>query len=262
MSQLWELVWGRSQVDPVALATAIETELNDSEPDFRTRVLIRDGTEALARHWGSERLGQWLRLSPARLKIEAIRQEDLGKTGFPLLKEQLMDKTDPETVRQFLRDLGTRVEQPTRLNLGGAIALILGGFIARATSDIDIVDEVPESIRKERELLDSIQQRYGLLLTHFQSHYLPQGWEQRIHFLDSFGRLDVYTVDVYDLFIGKLFSKRAKDLDDLRMILPKLDKDQLPQRVKETAGVFLRDEALRETASRNWYVLFGSQLPE
>ena len=109
--------------------------------------------------------------------------------------------------------------------------MILTGYLSCATTDIDIVNEVPPEIRNQRELLAEIEKRYGLMLTHFQSHYLPSGWEKRLHDLGSFSSLQIYALDVYDIFLGKLFSKRDKDLDDLRAIEPKIDKVQLTKQL-------------------------------
>lgn len=74
-------------------------------------------------------------------------------------------------------------------------------------------------------------------------------------------KLDLYTVDVYDLFVGKLFSKRTKDLDDLRAIKPKLEKSILEQRMRESTGSLAKDPALKDSAQKNWYILFGEDLP-
>ena len=113
------MVCGKPEVDPGALSQAIEQELSAETPDFRTRVLIRDSTEALEHYWGAKRLQKWLKNSPVRAKIETIQHEDLGEPGFPLLKKQLMDSTKPETVKRFLRDLGSRINKPVTLEIGG-----------------------------------------------------------------------------------------------------------------------------------------------
>lgn len=261
MSNLWTLVWGRPEVDPNLLARAIEDEAASSNLDFRTRVLIRDGTRALGQYWGAKRLDEWLSQSPVRLRLEEITHEDLGETGFPFLKESLMERTDAEVAKEFLRELGVKTKQPVVLTIGGAIALILQGALERSTTDIDVVDEVPESIRNQRDLLDDLQRRYQLLLTHFQSHYLPSGWEQRVRNLGAFGSIQVSVVDVYDVFLGKLFSKRTKDLDDLRALKPQLELDRLVSQLRGSTAALLSDPELRQTAENNWYVVFGESLP-
>lgn len=263
MSQLWAVVWGKSEVDPSALAQAIERELQESPTlDFRTRLLIRDSTRALEKYWGSERLQDWLDQSPFGTKIAAIQKEDLGEPGFPMLSTNLMDRTEPEIVKQYLRELGSQLNQPVTLHVGGSIALILSGVLTRATADIDVVDEVPAVVREKRDLLEDLQRRYHLLLTHFQSHYLPSGWEDRLHFAGTFGSLQIYTVDIYDVFLGKLFSKRSKDLDDLRSIKPHIDQKRMASHLRSHAQAFFADAALRENANHNWYVVFGETLPE
>jgi hypothetical protein len=104
MAGLWFLVWGKSEIDPGALADAIEREAQGDGLDFRTRLLIRDATAALEEYWGPERQRESLRRSLARAKIEAIRRETLGEPGFPLLKEALVEPTEPEIIRQYLRE--------------------------------------------------------------------------------------------------------------------------------------------------------------
>ncbi|MBI4532779.1 MAG: hypothetical protein HY711_02440 [Candidatus Melainabacteria bacterium] len=260
-AELWELVWGKSEIDPAALAQAIERALESGAPDFRTRLLLRDSTQALQHYWGQNRLQEWLTHSPVRARLEAIQREDLGKPGFPLLKEHLMDSTKPEAVKEFLRELGSSVSVPVTLEIGGSIALILSSYLSRSTEDIDVVNEVPLPLRSEQQLLDKLQRRYRLVLTHFQSHYLPAGWENRLQFQGSFGLLKVYVVDVYDICLGKLFSAREKDLDDLRAIKPHLDKGQLSMKLLDTTSSFLKDPLLRRSAEKNWYILFGEDLP-
>jgi hypothetical protein len=262
MTELWDLVWGKPQVDPRALADAVEgVAWRNPELDFRTRLLIRDSVVALERFWGKDHLEGWLRASPAREMIERVRREPLGAPGFPFLHEVLVERTDPETVRQYLRELGLHLHQPVRLAIGGSIALILPGYLQRATQDIDVVDEVPAELREQHALLEDLSRRYQLRLTHFQSHYLPAGWETRLHTLEPFGKLQAALVDVSDVFLGKLFSARTKDLDDLRILLPAFDRQALPRLLRERCASLLAERSLREQAERNWYILTGETLP-
>src|SRR5262249_8025140 len=125
---LWSLVWGRPEVDPSDLAQAVEAQAARSSLDFRTRLLIRDSVAALKDYWGPERVADWLVRCPARDPIEPICRQELGEPGFPTLRERLMDKTDPKTVEQLFRDLGSRIHRRVRLAVGGSIALILPGY--------------------------------------------------------------------------------------------------------------------------------------
>jgi hypothetical protein len=260
MAGLWDLVWGKPEVDPDRLARALDAEARPGL-DHRTRLLIRDSSRALERYWGPERWSAWLARSPARQAIEAVRGEALDGTGFPYLEGAIVERTDPETVRQYLRDLGVHARRPAELNIGGAIALILPEVLVRATQDIDIVDEVPAELREQHALLDTLNRRYRLALTHFQSHYLPSGWRERRHFYGSFGPLSVYLVDEYDIFLGKLFSRREKDLDDLRLLLPGMDRARIERQLAETCAGLLADTGLRAAAETSWYILTGDALP-
>lgn len=49
----WRLVWGQPYIDCQTLALAIEQDLeHNGEPDFRTRLLVRDATTAIRSYWG------------------------------------------------------------------------------------------------------------------------------------------------------------------------------------------------------------------
>ncbi len=68
-------------------------------------------------------------------------------------------------------------------------------------------------------------------------------------------------MDVYDICLGKIFSRREKDLDDLRAVKSRIEKDQLAKQLINTGQAFLADPELRGVAERNWYILFGENLP-
>lgn len=261
MSRLWDLVWTRPEVDPTLLAEAVELELeNGSRPDYRTRILISDSVKALELKWGQERYQKWLQQSKVADRIEAIRSENL-EVGFSRLKESLVDRTSPNDIKSYLRELSQGVRERTRLEIGGSVSLILQDYLNRATTDIDIVDEVPAALRSQHKLLEKLQQRYKLLLTHFQSHYLPEGWKQRLEFIETIGSIDVYVINIYDAFVGKLFSGRDKDLDDLRGIYHYLDQKRLEDHVIRYGQKLASDPKLLPNAEKNWYILFGTDLP-
>ena len=90
---------------------------------------------------------------------------------------------------------------------------------------------------------------------------MPSGWDTRLHYLDRFGELTVYLADRYDVFLSKLVSIREKDVADLRVLAPQLEKPVLTQHLKDTMTSMLAAEDLRKRAEQNWYVLFGEPLP-
>lgn len=241
---------------------ALEAEVRDHALDFRTRLLVRDGLCALEDRWGRDKLHQQLVRSPAQARLEEIWQEDLGPPGFPFLSNQLMDSTKPETVRQFFRELANHLDKPVSLYVGGSVALLLPELLHRNTQDIDIVDEVPAEIRNLHRQLDQLMQRYRLQLTHFQSHFLPTCWQNRVHSLEPFGKLQVYLVDVYDVFLSKLFSGREKDRDDLRALVPQLIKANIVEKLKNNTASLQSDVKLKKRAEDNWFILYGEALPQ
>ncbi|MBI3467413.1 MAG: hypothetical protein HY000_30760 [Planctomycetes bacterium] len=259
--KLWHLVLDRPQIDADELAAALEDQVLDWPLDYRTRLLVRRGLESLRDIRGAANYERWLYRSPGLPQFETILAEMFDEVGFPSLRKRVTMTTKPETVEQYLRELGQLVAQPTRLVIGGAIAGILAGYLQRRTEDIDLPDEVPEAIRGLRGQLDQLAQRYGLRLTHFQSHYLPEGWQDRLHSLGTFGRLTVLLVDPYDLFVGKLFSRREKDRDDLRVLAQALDKPKTIAHLAHALNLFA-DPNLKQAAQENWYILYGEPLPE
>jgi len=249
-------------VDAQELRAGVEDQVVRRDLDYRSRVLIRDSVKALRHHWGDERVETWLRRSPVGEEIKTIcRGPWDDDRGFSSLMRRVMDVTRPETIQEYFRELSRHIRRPLRLAVGGSAALILPGYLSRPTEDIDVVDEVPAEIRSQHALLDQLKDRYGLEIAHFQQHYLPMRWQDRLHYLDTFGELTVYLVDVYDVFLSKLFSIREKDIDDLRALTRHLDKDTLIRRLHDTTGSMLVAESLRPRAEQNWYILYGEALP-
>lgn len=265
MADLWTLTRCYPSLDPMRLARAVESAVVAAERlDYRTRLLVRDSVAALERHWGNLRLARWLRESPVGQRIEEIRREHFEKVGFPSLEARIMNETNPDLVKTFLRDLGMQLSEPVRLEVGGSTALILTGYLSRGTEDVDVVDEVPEPLRRlPAQTMDPLIRRYGLRLAHFQSHYLPNGWKDRLGYFEELGRLRVYLVDAYDVFLSKLFSNREKDRDDLHVLAGQLNKEEVISRLSNFAGALKGEPQLHAHAQHNWAILYnGESLPE
>jgi hypothetical protein len=256
---LWSLVLDSVEIDPEDLLAAIEAEAARPEPDFRTRVLLRDSFLALSNRWGEWRTRSKLS-QPAAAQIDQFLNESLGEKGFSSLEKRLMEQTRSETIQQFFRELGSVVREPCRMNVGGSCGFILTDLLHRRTDAVDAVNEVPAAIRTQYELIENLVTRYGLRLAHFQSHYLPDGWESRLHSFGVFDQLHVYLVDPVDILLGKLFSRREKDLDDLRATMPLVGKSTFVDRFNSSGKSLLSDPQFKQNAERNWYILFGQEL--
>ncbi|MGB7157824.1 MAG: DUF6036 family nucleotidyltransferase [Tepidisphaeraceae bacterium] len=79
--------------------------------------------------------------------------------------------------------------------------------------------------------------------------------------LGDFGKLQVSLVDPYDIFVGKLFSARQKDREDLNDLTSRLNRDAIVRRLIDSTASLRSDTRLLNAAKRNWYVLFGEELP-
>ena len=123
--------------------------------DWRTLQLIKEGWHALEHMDGGTSLDPYLSRRNAREIRELIRARTIAsgdshrEVKFPSLKDRLMPHLSPTTIRQFLRELGTAIARPVVITVGGAGSLILRGLLARATEDVDVVDEIPLEIRDE-----------------------------------------------------------------------------------------------------------------
>jgi hypothetical protein len=257
----WQLVWGQPYIDSDTLAAAIESDLQrHPQPDYRTRLLVRDAVEAIRSFWDPTKFKRWLAASPVRDRLRAILSESFDETGFPHIRRRLVASISSTQIMQIFTLLGQNVHERIEVYVAGSIPTLIEGLTARPTEDIDIVDEVPEVIRKQRALLRKIQSDYGLSLGHVQSHYLPVGWEKRRRFLGDFGGIRVYLVDAYDIFVSKLSSKQKKHQDDLRVLALKLDKDTAKGRLFHDGRAFLDDPRQRPQIEANWQFIYQDPL--
>jgi hypothetical protein len=248
VSRLWNLTQNAQVIDPDDLEEAVLEELAKPDVDYRTRLLIRDSSRVLRKKFGRD-----VPESPGTF--------DTGETrGFLSLRERVRHVTRPDTIRGFLRSLADSLTQDVEVVVGGSSALILQGLLSRGTEDVDLVDEVPAPLRTLRRELSSYKQRYGLILAHFQSHYLPEGWRGRLHSDQDYRRLHVFLVDGLDVYVGKLFSRRDKDRDDLHHLASSFDKELVRRHLRSHGQKLLQDPKLREGAERNWFIVYGEEL--
>jgi hypothetical protein len=257
----WRLVWGQPYIDSDTLAAAIVSDLQrHPQPDYRTRLLVREAALAIRSFWGVTKFQRWLAASPVREPINAILNEHFSETGFPSIRRRLVKSIGENEVKQIFTLLGQNVHERVEVYIAGSVPTLIEGLTARPTEDIDIVDEVPAEIRKQRAVLRKIENDYGLRLGHVQSHYLPSGWRKRRRFLGDFGGLRIYLVDACDIFVSKLSSKQEKHKDDLRVLAPKLDKEIARHRLFGDGRAFLDDPRQRPQIESNWQFIYQEPL--
>ncbi|MGC4034010.1 MAG: DUF6036 family nucleotidyltransferase [Tepidisphaeraceae bacterium] len=228
--------------------------------DPRTQLLVRDAVIGLRHFWGAPGLAVRLHWLPQREAIESFLNRPADEIGFPSLKERIVNVTDPAILEKMFRDIGSRLHDPTEIVIGGSMALMIESFIARHTEDVDIVDELPPALRQDHALLQRTVDLFGLRLTHFQSHYLPDGWQDRTISFGVFGRLTVRLVDPLDMLAGKVFSRRDKDFKDVLAAWPKIDQAALRQRITHHTTALRKVPDAAEAGTHNWYVLTGEEL--
>jgi Nucleotidyltransferase of unknown function (DUF6036) len=257
----WRLVWGQPYIDSRTLAAAIEQDLQrDGNPDFRTRLLVRDAAVAMRSYWGARKFARWLKASPVGERIRAILDEDLGETGFPAIRRRLVDSIDSTRIGRMFDLLGRGIHTRIEVHIAGSIPTLIKGLTVRPTGDIDFVDEVPAEIRNQRAVLRKIETEFGLKMGHVQSHYLPTHWQDRRQWLGDFGGLRVYVVEEYDIFVSKLSSKKEKHQSDLGVLALELDKETARQRLLNDGRSFLDDPKLRPQIMENWRFIFQEPL--
>ena len=261
---LWSVLLRPGFIDEQELWRALAAEAaSEARLDYRSRLLIHEALSALAHHWGEELLARRLALIDSGQRLGRLWRDRFDQVGFASLPRRLVQSTSSQSIMQMLRELGQRLGQPVSIAIGGSCSLVLGDLIVRRTEAIDVVDEVPAAARQQPQLIDELAQRYALRLTHFASHYLPEGWPSRLRVLGRFGKLDARVVDPLDVLCGKLFSRRTKDLDDLRAAWGRIDPSALEERIRSSTGPLRSDPALAEAARHNWYILTGQEaLPQ
>ena len=257
----WALVWGQPYIDCETLVGAIESDLERTpNPDFRTRLLVRDCARAIKSFWGPTRYKRWLASSRVGRQIRAILREDLGKTGFHAIRRRLVASITKDQLEQVFELLGQGIHPRVEVYIAGSIPTLVKGLTYRPTDDIDFVNEVPPEIRSQRTAISQVRAEFGLTLGHVQSHYLPANWINRRQFFGDFGGIRVYLVDVYDVFVSKLSSKQNKHQDDLRVMAPKLDKEKAKERLFGDGKYFLENAYHRPQIQENWRFIFREPL--
>lgn len=257
----WRLVWGQPYIDSRTLAAAIEQDLARSDqPDFRIRLLVRASAVALRSYWGTRRFERWLAASAVGRRIREIINEDLGEPGYSTIRRRLVESIDSTQLRQIFELLGRNVHGRVEVHIAGSVPTLIKGLTARPTDAIDLVDEVPAEIRRQSDVLQRIEDEFGLKLGHVRSHYLPPHWRDRRQWLGDFGGLRVYLLDEYDIFVSKLSSKQKKHQLDVRVLALKLDKDKARQRLLGDGQIFLDDLKLRPQIEENWRFIFQESL--
>jgi len=109
--------------------------------------------------------------------------------------------------------------------VGGGM-LVLRGYIARSTDDIDILD-ADSRLYDLMELFD-MNGRVNAYMNSFPYHY-----ENRIDLIWSGKKIDYYTASLEDIVISKICAGRERDIIDISEISDKINWEILDRLVKD-----------------------------
>lgn len=139
----------------------------------------------------------------------------------------MTDQMNTSTVEKALRRVGELLDYHTGVDLllvGGAAGMVTGVLSPlRTTADCDVMVYTPEEAMVAVELAAAkVAEEMDLPANWLNSDVqlrldtLPDGWEARRVWVDTFGKLRVFAASRLDLIAMKVVAGRAQDLDDLR----------------------------------------------
>jgi hypothetical protein len=134
-------------------------------------------------------------------------------------------------------------ENKYRCFIVGGGALVLMGYISRATHDIDVINHVP------RDLI-SLMEKYDIS-TNVSAHIdcFPDDYDYRATKIDiKTQKIDFYTLSLEDLVISKLSASRDKDIHDIteNAVLQALNWSLLDKLAKDIRQSLLSDREIDE----------------
>ena len=131
----------------------------------------------------------------------------------------MRDLTDREKIIEFMRVLGLRSRNASRVYFTGGSTAVLQGW-RDTTVDIDLrfVPELDELFRALPELKEKLQINIELASP---SDFIPPlpGWEGRCLFIGRQGKLDFYHYDPYSQALAKIERGHSQDLLDVQAML-------------------------------------------
>ncbi len=168
----------------------------------------------------------------------------MERKGKELLRELLKDADDFATFK--------RIECPPIYLLGGS-ACILGGYLERATFDLDFIDiGYKASAGKVFRLFD----RFDMLDPCVTP--VAEGFEQRATLLDGFTTLRYYVLSREDIVVSKLGRYDEKDRQDIEHLMGACDRALVDKLICSVMARENFSERVKEAFARN-VALFKEQ---
>src|SRR5688572_7566215 len=128
----------------------------------------------------------------------------------------MREQVTSERLQEFMKALGDRVTQPTRIFLvGGSTAVILGWRDTTIDIDLKVVPESDESLQLFAGLKERLDVNIELASP---DDFIPElpGWEARSTFIAQLAKVTFLHYDFYAQALAKLERGHASDLSDVK----------------------------------------------
>ena len=128
----------------------------------------------------------------------------------------MREQVTSERLQEFMKLLGDRVTQPTRIFLvGGSTAVMLGWRDTTIDIDLKVVPESDESLQLFARLKERLDVNIELASP---DDFIPElpGWEARSTFIAQLAKVTFLHYDFYDQALAKLERGHDSDLSDVR----------------------------------------------
>ena len=128
----------------------------------------------------------------------------------------MREQVTSERLQEFMKVLGDRVTQPTRIFLvGGSTAVMLGWRHATIDIDLKVVPDSDESLKLFAALKERLNVNIELASP---DDFIPElpGWEARSTFIAQLANVTFLHYDFYAQALAKLERGHDSDLSDVR----------------------------------------------
>jgi hypothetical protein len=131
----------------------------------------------------------------------------------------MRERVTSERLQEFMRVLGDRLTNPTRLFLvGGATAVLLGWRNATIDIDLKVIPDSDESLQLFSILKERLDVNIELASPDDFIPALP-GWEERSIFIAQVGKVTFLHYDFYAQALAKIERGHDFDLSDVHHLL-------------------------------------------
>lgn len=128
----------------------------------------------------------------------------------------MREKTNIKKIKEFMKELGSRVIIPVNVYFtGGASALLLG--FRETTIDLD-VKFIPDS-NEVLKLIPSLKEKLEINIELASpSDFIPElpEWQKRSIFIDEYNKVKFYHYDFYSQVLAKIERGHTQDVEDIK----------------------------------------------